>query len=892
MKSKSLLRVSSSSCAIMLALSGAPNLAAAQVAPPGTAPNATTEHQVSPGTATEPPVTSTAPAPAAIAVPTPAEPVSTEPATSSPSTMTPTQAQSSPDGAQISAEPVEGEAQDIVVTGSARQQRRFDVSYAVNSLSQEDVRRLAPITFADLLGKLPGIQVENTAGEVGGITRVRGIPTDDGSLLFQQDGLPLFHDILGQFFKGDSLNRYDLMTERVEVVRGGPAPIFGSQAAAIANSITVTGSDTPHGKIQATAGTTDLYRLDAVQSGPLGNNTYYAIGGFLRRDGGQRDVPYTNDRGGQIRANIKHDLENGSIKISANYLNDRNGFYLPTPLADPRNPAVSLDPYIDYFTGSLNSPAFRNVNIKYVDAAGIVQNRQRDIADGRHTRIFNAAVQYEGDFNGWLVSAKGGVTQGKITFDAFYSTSNPVGANTFANGFLARFPGATRMGYTIAGTNTVYDPNADSGLVVQGQYRASDVDLYSAQSDLSVTKKFETGFGSHDVRIGVYGSVYGQKVFYTYQDYLLQVKGTPQLLDLVAYSGANNVVGRVTDNGVYRYGTTLVRGNVNTTVYALYANDTWDITKSLRIDAGVRHEKYYYDGYSANTVSQNLGDTTTLADDAVRRIAQTTSINRKKVNITNWTVGANYDFATQFGGYIRASHLETPPNSNLFTAVNPILITNSADQYEAGLKLSVGRSYLYATGFYTKYDPFNASFIPFTAGGNTSATVPFVGQVTVKGVEVDGALKVVPWFSLSGSLTVQDPKYNNFENSTGADPFLVEGNQIIREPKIFGNVRPSFTYETGDNRFELYGSYSYTGKRYVDFYNNTALPAYGEFGAGVTMTRGTLQFQVVGNNITNARGITEGNIRTDIVSGQGTGTAIYGRTNFGRTVRFILSKSW
>ena len=85
--------------------------------------------------------------------------------------------------------------EEVIVTGSARRQRRFDVSYAVNSLGQDDVKRLAPLNFADLLGKLPGIQVEATGGEVQNVTRIRGIPTDDGYAVFQQDGLPLFQSI-------------------------------------------------------------------------------------------------------------------------------------------------------------------------------------------------------------------------------------------------------------------------------------------------------------------------------------------------------------------------------------------------------------------------------------------------------------------------------------------------------------------------------------------------------------------------------------------------------------------------------------------------------------------------------------------------------------------------
>lgn len=36
---------------------------------------------------------------------------------------------------------------EIVVTGSARAQRRFDVSYAINSLNQEAVEKIAPVNL-------------------------------------------------------------------------------------------------------------------------------------------------------------------------------------------------------------------------------------------------------------------------------------------------------------------------------------------------------------------------------------------------------------------------------------------------------------------------------------------------------------------------------------------------------------------------------------------------------------------------------------------------------------------------------------------------------------------------------------------------------------------------
>src|SRR6187402_3356823 len=128
----------------------------------------------------------------------------------------------------------------------------------------------------------------------------------------------------------------------------------------------------------------------------------------------------------------------GFIKLNLNYVNDHNTFYLPIPTADPRNPSVSLDPYIDYFTGTMNSPAFRHVDLKYRDGNGQIQSRNGDLSDGRHMQMVNFGAQYEGDFDGWLISAKAGYTQGKLDFSAFYSTTNPADGNSFAAGYLAR----------------------------------------------------------------------------------------------------------------------------------------------------------------------------------------------------------------------------------------------------------------------------------------------------------------------------------------------------------------------------------------------------------------------------------------------------------------------
>jgi iron complex outermembrane receptor protein len=791
------------------------------------------------------------------------------------------------------------DSQVVVVTGAARPQRRFDASYAVNALSQGDIQKLAPLNMADLLGKMPGIQVEATGGEVQNVTRVRGIPTDDGYALFQQDGLPLMTEINGFFFRGDSMNRYDLMTKSIEIVRGGPAPVYASQAAAIINSTTITGGEKTMGKARVTVGTTGLKRLDLYQSGKIDDNTFYAVGGFIREDDGHRDNGFPNDKGGQIRANIKHVTQAGTFRLSANYLNDHNTFYLPIPISDPRNPAVSLDRYIDYFDGTMNSPALRNVRQQYRDGSGALKTAQRDLADGRHLEFGNIGLQYEGDIGAWRLSAKGGMTRGTLDFDAFYSTSNPADASTFANGFLpgarTAFGPVARLGYAVAGSNgaQTYDPASDSGLVMQGQYRAVGAEFYSHQADVNLTRIFETGMGSHDVKAGFYASAYGTTSKSVYNDMLIEVKGQPRTLDLIAYSASGAALGSVTDNGVLRYTTTLNQGDVEARMGALYLNDTWEVNERLRLDAGVRTERYRYDGYALLTAQANLGNGATLADDTTRAFTGARQPHVYKPRTTNWTLGGNYDFTSRLGGYVRVSHLEVPPTMNVASSIDPLVLTTKADQYEVGIKTTFGRSYLYVTGFRTNFDPLNASFAAFNpVTGRNDQTVPFYGKAVVQGAELDGAWYLTNRFIVNASLTVQNPEYRSFVSATGADPSRIIGNQLIRQPKVFGNIRPSYSFGFAGNQVDVYGSVAYTGKRYVDFFNATELPSFHTIGAGVTVTRGDWQFQLTGDNLTNEKGLTEGNTRTDSLAGQGSSVAIYGRPVFGRSARFSITKAW
>lgn len=789
---------------------------------------------------------------------------------------------------------------EIIVTGTSVGKRKFEASYAITTSSDVELTRIAPLSTADLLGQMPGVFAESTGGEASNVYRVRGIPNEGSFQAFQEDGIPLYQESAGFFFTGDGLQRTDIMTERYEVVRGGPAPVFATNAAAVYNLITRQGGDDFKGAARLTLGDTGLYRGDAYVSGPLGGNTYFALGGFYRYHDGYRENGFPSDQGGQIRLNLRHDFGDVEVRAHAKYFNDTNVFYLPIPLADPRKPTVSLNRYFDFFKGTLNTPALADGKaiVKYpaVDRSLVTENRGLD--DGRHTRYFTGGFDVDiHPMDGLKITNQFRYTKGSLDLDALYSSSNPAGADVFAASQLAAArtafgAGVTRLGYAIAGSNglTAYDPNAASGLIVQGQYRAITDDFQSTMNDFRVN--FEPHLlGRHELTLGLYFASYKSTGEYRGQDYLLEVQSNPRPLDLVAYGAANEVLGFVTDNGVLRYSSTLLAGQSKIVEWDIFGNDTWHLSDRLSLEAGFRHTIYDGDGFNRNTQAVNLGIANSLADNAARGYTGVNAIRSFAQKHTAWTAGANWKATDWLSIYARTSRAYRGPSEfNLIIPLPPS--TTKAEQYEAGVKIDLPRFSLFATAFQSKFDPFAATLFELNPLTGQQGFISFIGSVKSPGVEVDFSWRPLSMLRLEGSVTYNDAQLGNFVSATGAQAVSADGNLPIRQPKIYGNIRPSINFDLAGGKVDIFARYNFVGKRFVDLQNLTALPAYQTLAAGINFTTGPFDIQISADNLTNERGITEGNPRTDQVAGQGSVNAIYGRPLFGRNFRLTATYSW
>lgn len=800
---------------------------------------------------------------------------------------------------------------EVVVTGTSRERRKFDAAFAVSTVSEQQMEVYAPLSPVDLFAKLPGFGAEPSGGEAGNNVNVRGLPTSNFRFVaVLEDGLPIFQEQQEPFLNADELVRLDLTTTRVEAARGGTSSIFSSNApGATVNLITRRAQADPRGGLRLTVGDFGLYRLDGEWSGPVADNLFVSVGGYFRVDDGPRATGFTANRGGQLRVNITRRFDNAEITLYAKRLDDRTVFYLPIPLADPRNPSVSLSSLLDPLEGTLTSSDFRYAGIRTLDGTpgGTVVNE--DLADGIRPQINTVGADFDWQLAGdWHVSDKVRYVDGTVKFNALFSLTPPRDADEFLAAQLTRAQAGfgaqvSRLDYVLAnareasGARILFDPASTAGLVVQGGWWSVNSDITNFMNDLRLSRSFSKGrLGMHDLSGGVYFSDYTLRQRRLFNSMLLEMRSRPRALDVLALDSAGSVVGSITEGGFISYVDNRdLGGYVSGQLWAAYLTDDWKLNERLTLDAGIRHQHTRHDGYAVVRTTQDLGNPLTLADDVIGGPSGARDDRSESFSATAWTAGANYEFSSRFGAFARYTEAFRTPNlSNIYTGATqlPVVVTEIR-QTELGTKVRARTFAAFATLFWNRFDPVLDSVSVFDENG-VLVSVPFVGETRSYGIELEGYWQPTGLFELSANLTLQKPTYQNLADLvSGAAVPGVDGNQVNRIAEVLGSITPLLNLNIIDRPTQLYVTVSHQGKRFVDVANTTGLPAFTTLDAGVIWSAtDQLRVQVVGTNLTNEVGLTEGNPRTDTLTGQGTTTAIYARPIFGRLYRASLTYGW
>ena len=233
-------------------------------------------------------------------------------------------------------------------------------------------------------------------------------------------------------------------------------------------------------------------------------------------------------------------------------------------------------------------------------------------------------------------------------------------------------------------------------------------------------------------------------------------------------------------------------------------------------------------------------------------------------------------------------------NGPLSAAVNTNSTANPPlqrmENYEGGFKIQNRYTYIDASVYYKEFSglvntPVNLQNVqigPPEIYGSTAKGVRLIGTVN-PGADSDvGAIQT---FQIMVNANYVDEKYKdyqgcyiyvNIQNQTICG--TINGQPLARTPKVRLSVTPSDMQTFGWGTLSEFMTYEYVGQHYQDGTGLNPLGTYYDLGAGIVAAIGdNWILRIMGSNLTNQIGLTEGNARFG-------GNAVQNSVGFGRSI--------
>ena len=609
--------------------------------------------------------------------------------------------------------PLPGDAQapveEVIVTGTAggAELRKQDVSFAITTISAEALENAAPKSTAEIFTLVPGVWAESSGGVAGANIDVRGLPggADAPFVTISLNGAPIYGTQSLSFFEQSSMFRADETVRSVEALRGGPNAVFSRGEPGVTLNFRLReGGPEREGTFKYTTSDYDLQRVDARMSGPISDNWFYMIGGYVSRSPGVRDAQFTSEKGSQFTAHITSDLERGKLGLFARVTDDVGQWYLPISLASGN----------DLGTFSQLGHATRRRELQ-VDANG--NRRQFDFADGRGWKGVVSGGNLVLDLTDKLTLRDNlSFTDGEANTLGFVPDGAPVSVSALPGGMAI-----TAGGVALAGDQRVQN---------YGHW-VVEKDLRSLTNDLSLNWTL----GQHDVTAGYYAAKWSSDDFWTLGN-AIPVHNIQNGDRLMADTTCATLQTAGSGSSCFAFG---LQSQGDARVNAFYVADSWQVTERLRLDGGVRRESLDLD-YTLDT-GPGFPDGTRDLDTTVKDTEEA------------YTLAANFEFTPSLGAFVRYS------DGYLFPSFDNVrendLNVNSIQQLETGIKFSAADYGLFATLFFNENDSFSS-----VVGGVAPASR---FKTEAQGVELDGFVR---WgeFRLDAIATLQDSEVKTSTN--------------------------------------------------------------------------------------------------------------------------------
>ncbi len=708
--------------------------------------------------------------------------------------------------------------EEVIVTGTAggAELRKFDASFAITTMSDDDINKFQPQSTADLLKLVPGVWSESSGGVAGANVFVRGFPGSGDAPFYtlQVNGSPIFPPPTLSFLENTTLFRIDETVQRVEALRGGPNPVFSNgQPGLTTNFILREGGPETEGLVKYTTSDYDLRRFDGYLSGELADEFYYMIGGYISSSPGIRDAGFNSDEGNQVTVNLTKDLDRGSINFFHRQTDDHGTWYLPVALNVP-----GVDAGYNQL-GTLN----RQREILF-GPAGEQESTTVNLGDGRgwDGSMSGGSMVLE-IADGWELTERFSYTAGDANTRGLVPDGGAVQISALRADPLADPRATLTIGPTESLTGAVTGRTIAESEYIQ-QFGAWEVlkDIDAFTNDLSLARQWDRG----SVTAGFYSASSSTDEFWSIGNSKYEV----------VQSGGEVVTGIACndpafDSCGFNYD---IDATGDATTTALYAATTLDLGDRLTVDLGVRSENHEVN-YSVDEGLDGQVDLTIDFDETE----------------FSWTAAANYLFNDSMSGFARINSGSKMPyfddfrdNRGAYNDGDDLI--QEVTQYELGFKWVTDYLSLYTTGFYTEVDP--SFFVALAGAGGIIQTQEATG------VEVDAIWDTNTGFRVTLNATVQDSEIKSGPN---------DGKETVRQPGWQLRVTPSYEFDMGQMSGVLYGTLSAVDDRFGDPTNINRLPGYEKVDLGVIVrVDERFSVQLSADNLTDEEALTESDPRT------------------------------
>lgn len=745
----------------------------------------------------------------------------------------------------------------IVITGVNQPIRNLESGVAVTTISQDELNRISPRSTADAFQNIPGFYVEASAGEVSNNLFSRGMPSEGNYkyVALHEDGLPLYEAGDLEWISADHFVRIDGTTKYIEGMRGGSASIFaGNAPGGIINFISKTGGSETAGQVKLQTADFGQLRLEANVGGPLKKTFRYHIGGYYRIDNGIRQPGFIANNGGQIKGNITKVFNNGYIRVSGKYLNDRNIYYLPIPLQNTQQPTAieNFDPNYGTLTSS---------SIRHVSFPTPYGTKDFDLADGMHTHLGYIGTHIKFDIgNGWHIINKNRFSIIDKSSNAIVSIFTPRSSNEFLQKYKnipTNFIG--KITYANSGDSFDFFNANNNGLVVEAGWWATQNMLQNFINSFEIEKKTE----KYELSGNLYFSSFSNRTNRDWGSILLEVMSEqPNALNVAFLNPSGNVEEEITHNGFTTYQSldTYLNSNGNANVLASFVHGKMYLSKTTAVDGGVRFEGLFANGIVENTkifdLNPEMNENENLVLETVRYGDSTFTAYSTNKNALAWTIGFNHSFSQNSSSYVRVSDgFRMPDFDNWQNKQLDGGLVERVFQSELGYKYTSKKYAFLFTGFYSYIS--NQVTVEASLDAEGEVIPARTRDALSYGGEFETVAKVFKGLSLNLTATLQRATYIVKAEEEFDPSYRVNGNEVKRIPNLYFVFRPTYEYKG----VKIFGTASYIGERFSDEINIDILPRFMSFNAGVSYKFKSYNFLIHAQNLTNSIGLTEGNPR-------------------------------